>query len=141
MKIENKIKNSHLLTDIFSQWPSFHDAELLQITLKQEDKNNPNPHANVVADIHVFEITDELNENGSYKLKNQTLVRFLFTEITDLQINGFNYNNSGSLGIIDISNQQMERMKFQVSFDISAEQNTFFRCFSISIESAEPYKI
>ena len=40
MGIETKIENANLLTDIFGCFPSFHDAEVLRITLDRGDRHD-----------------------------------------------------------------------------------------------------
>jgi hypothetical protein len=57
MGIESNIENSHLLTDIFGRWPSFHDAELLRMTLGRGEAQSFSPY--LQATIHVFEMTPQ----------------------------------------------------------------------------------
>ena len=61
MKIEEKIQNSHLLTDIFGYWPSFHDAEVLSLTINSKMTNNSIPSAEIIG-------------NGKYRLKVLTRI-------------------------------------------------------------------
>ena len=60
--VETKIQNSHLLTDVFGRWPSFHDAEVTRIVLDRDET----PY--LEATIHVFEMTSQI-EHGAYVLK------------------------------------------------------------------------
>lgn len=138
MGIEDKIQNGRLLTDIFGRFPSFHDAEVLRVVLDRGNALSFTP--SLQAEIHVFEITSQINERGSYVLRNHVLVSFRFLGIAELRLEDFNHQNVlQGLAIADLSDRQLERVKFQVSFggtfDVSAE----FQCRSVSIESVEPY--
>ncbi len=131
------IVNSHLLEDIFGYFPSFHDAEVLRVTLYRESAVRKLP--TLEAQIHVFEITPEI-ENEHYVLKNHTLVTFRFSEIDELSWNGFNHQNVLSdLIIKDISDHQLERLKFEVQFDGIDDIDLHFRCRSIEITKVEPF--
>lgn len=138
MGIENKIQNSHLLTDIFGRWPSFHDAEVLRIILDRDEARPITPY--LQATIHVFEMTSQINERGEYVLKNHVAVTFRFIEIYELSLEDFNQQNVlQGLSVFDVSDRQLERIKFEVSFDGIFGISAKFQCNSISIESVEPY--
>jgi hypothetical protein len=136
--IESKIQNSCLLTDIFGRWPSFHDAEVLRITL---DRDEPHPFSpNLQATIHVFEMTSQIDEQGRYVLKNHVAVTFRFLEIYELQLEDFNHQNVlQGLRIIDVSDRQLERIELEVSFDGIYGLSAKFQCNSITIEAVKLY--
>jgi hypothetical protein len=138
MGIESKIQNSHLLTDIFGRWPSFHDAEVLRIAL---DRNEARPFFPYLqAMIHLFEMTPQIDERNRYVLKNHVAVTFRFLEIYKLELEDFNQQNVLEvLSIIDVSDRQLERIKFEVSFDGSVGVSAKFQCNSISLERVEPF--
>jgi hypothetical protein len=138
MGIESKIQNSHLLTDIFGRWPSFHDAEVLSIVLDRDGARPFTPY--LQATIHVFEMTSQIDVRGSYVLKNHVAVTFRFIGIYELRLEGFNQQNVlQGLSIHDVSDRQLERIKFEVSFDGIFGVSAKFQCNSIGIESVEPY--
>jgi len=138
MVVEREIRNSQLLTEIFGRFPSFHDAEVLHITLDRGEPQSYCPY--LQATIHVFEMTSQIDERGIYALKNHVAVTFRFIEIYDLLIEDFNQQNVlQGLSIVDISERQLERIKFEVSFDGIFGMTAKFQCNSISIESVEPY--
>jgi hypothetical protein len=116
MGIESKIQNSHLLTDIFGRWPSFHDAEVLRIMLDRDEARLFGPY--LQATIHLFEMTPQIDERGRYVLKNHVAVTFRFIEIYELKLEDFNHQNVlQGLSIYNVSDRQLERIKFEVSFD------------------------
>jgi hypothetical protein len=138
MGIETKIQNSHLLTDIFGKWPSFHDSEVLRIIL---DRDGARPFAPYLqATIHLFEMTSQIDERSSYVLKNHVAATFRFIEIYELKLDDFNQQNVlQGLSILDISERQLDRIKFEVTFDGIFGVSAKFQCNSINIESVEPY--
>lgn len=75
MKI--KIDNDNLLTDRFGRWPSFHDAEVIRARFEREGLDAPF----MECEIHVFEMTSEVDASGHYVLRNHTLVTLRFCNI------------------------------------------------------------
>ena len=138
MGFEAKIQNSHLLTDIFGRWPSFHDAEVLRILLDRDETKLFS--TSLEAKIHVFEMTPEIDERKSYVLKNHVAVTIRFIEIYNLSMNDFNHQNVlQGLNIDDISDRRLERIKFEVSFEGIFGVSAKLQCNSISVVSVEPY--
>jgi hypothetical protein len=139
MGIESKIRNSNLLTDMFGRFPSFHE-EVLRVLLDRDGVRPFTPY--LEATIHVFEMTSQINERGGYVLKNHVAVTFRFLEIYELALEDFNQQNVlQGLNIIDVSDRQLERVKFEVSFVGIFGLSARFQCNSISIESVEPYAL
>src|SRR6187401_3112396 len=107
MGIESKIQNSKLLTYVFGYWPSFHDAQVLNIALEtQPPYERP---ATLKCAIYVFEITSQIDETGHYVLRHRVVVNLRFDGFTNLRIEGFeNFNSLSGLKVIDISNRQLQ---------------------------------
>jgi hypothetical protein len=133
MDAANKIKNSNLLTGIFGEWPSFHDAEVLKIVLDRASEGEDDG-PNLEADIHVFEVTSEIDDKGLYNLTKHTLVRLAFLVLDELLLTDFNHQNVlMTLGIVDISDRQLERIKFEVVFSASWGVAAKFQCSAIEV--------
>ena len=133
-----KIQNANLLIDVFGRFPSFHDAEVLRITLDRGDRTDLNPSLEAL--IHVFEVTPEVDDNGRYQLKNHVLVLFRFSKIVNLQLTDFNQQNVlWDLEIIHLSDRERDKVKFKVVFRSSFGVSASFHCEAVSIESVEPY--
>ena len=84
------IEHAEKLTRIFGEWPSFHDAEVIRLTLDRSRSDGPS----LEMDIHVFAMTAEVDSKGHYVLKNHTLVTLRFTEIATEELTGFNEQNA-----------------------------------------------
>ena len=138
MGIESRIQGSHLLTDIFRRWPSFHDAEVLHIALDRGETQSFSP--SLQAKIHVFEMTSQIDAQGKYVLKNHVAVTLRFSDVYELHLEDFNYQNVlQGLNIVDISERQIEGIKFEVSFDGIFGVSAKFQCNSIRVETVEHY--
>jgi len=101
-----KIHNVHLLTDIFGRFPTFHDSEVLRITLDRGERGSFGPSLEVA--IHLFEMTADVDENNKFVLKNHVSVVFRFSEITNLRIDDFNSQNVINELIIDRHSEQKD---------------------------------
>jgi hypothetical protein len=132
--IADNIKHSNLLTDVFGQWPSFHDAEVISMELFRDSGGADIPKLR--ARIHVFEMTPEVDEQGHYVLKNHVLVMFLFHGIVENNIQHFNEQNVlQELSIVDISSRQLEFLHFEVDFLSLFGVEAKFKCQSVEIEA------
>jgi hypothetical protein len=138
-----KIRNSEALEDIFGYWPSFHDAEVVEVRLDRGDSLAPDGgprKPTLEADTHVFEMTDQVTEQGFYAQRKHTLATFAFRGIDELQLDGFNHQNVlFGLELEDISDRQLEVLKWRVSFDSSFGLAATFMCEEIEVVRAVPF--
>jgi Immunity protein 50 len=135
--IEHRIQNSHLITDIFGYWPSFHDAEVISFEMFRgaRDLNEPVFRAK----LHVFEMTKEVDGRGFFVLKDHTEVTFLFRGIDESYVKWFNQQNAlQELAIIDICSRQLEKLEFEVHFVSAFGVEAEFKCKSIEIQDVMP---
>ena len=125
-----EIRNVELLTDIFGQFPTFHDSEVLRVTIDRGNELGPSFEAIV----HAFEMTSEIDEKGKYVLMNLVLVNLCFSDITNLEINDFNRQNVLQGLYIEPCGLGL-RVKFEGIYGMHAA----FECQGASIVSVEPY--
>jgi hypothetical protein len=69
----------------FGHWPDFHDAEVLECTLRRTEKSTIR--------IHTFETTNKAGKNGLFITTKHVIVSFLLEGVTDLHLEGFNSQN------------------------------------------------
>lgn len=130
----SRIIDSHLLTDRFGAWPSFHDAEVLQVTL---DRSGPD----LIATLHVFEVSAAVTADGFYELQNHTSAVLRFGGIAQLHLEEFNHQNAlMGLQLEDISSHQLELLRWNVSFDAAHGLDATFMCRSITVERATDHQ-
>ncbi len=133
------IPGAELLTAVFGRWPSFHDAEVVRLALERSEPYGDGP--DLVADVHAFEMTDEVSPDGSYVLRRHVLVTFRFRGIANVHIKAFNNQNAlAGLAITDIRSHQIEDLRYEVRFDGSFGVDASFLCREASVESVRPWK-
>jgi hypothetical protein len=124
------IRNSDALTTIFGSWPSFHDAEVLRVRMDRGTVFEGGPDDGrkplLDADIHVFETTDEVSEQGVYKLCNHTLVTLGFHGVDRLELTGLDSQNV--LFDLEIAETQLEAFNWEVTFVPSTGVAATFVC-------------
>jgi hypothetical protein len=139
--IESFINGSEKLIGIFGYWPSFHDAEVIDLHLW---RGNVDPERNsyvfpvLTLTMHCWELTREVNSEGYLVLKHHTRTTLQFTDVNaDIQIRGFNHQNA----IFGLSITRLDRtdgptpyfsVVVEQSFGIGAE----FTCTGIEVISA-----
>ena len=69
----------------FGSWPSFHDAEILEVHL---DRSGPS-----WIKLHTWLMTNRVDLTGRYVLEKHAVVTFTFEGILDLQLADFNPQN------------------------------------------------
>lgn len=132
------IQNQQALIDIFGEYPSFHDAEVLSMLLERDGEFGPS----LTVKIHVWEMTNKTDEKGYFLLKNQTLVTFQFGRILLESLNGFNHQNvlwDLEIDEIDPQEKEHEGCCYQVSMPSSYGCEASFKCQTITVVSAVPY--
>src|SRR5688572_5856859 len=69
----------------FGGWPSFHDAEILQICLNRVGRS--------FVRILTWQTEGEVDERGFYLQKKHAVVTFLFDDVQDVSLKGFSEQN------------------------------------------------
>ncbi|HEX4416131.1 MAG TPA: Imm50 family immunity protein, partial [Lacipirellulaceae bacterium] len=126
------IAGAEQLTKVFGYWPSFHDAEVLWIKL---DRRGPI----VESAVHVFEITNEIDADGCYVLRNHLLVHLRFNKVVEVAVKDFNHQNAlMGLRLLDLRSRQLEGIAWEVHFDPSWGLDATFQCASVEVVSVTP---
>jgi hypothetical protein len=69
----------------FGRWPSFHDAEVTDLTLRRDGTST--------ITFHIFRMTSEISSSGHYVTDLHTLVTFTLGEIIAMELYDFNHQN------------------------------------------------
>jgi hypothetical protein len=129
-------ENATQLESIFGRWPSFHDAEVLRLSLDRSGEDGPT--LDVV--IHVFEMTSEVDAKGFYILKKHTEVTFRFTHIVLLQMQWFNDQNVlSSLEVAELDATANEGRRFRVAMRSSWGLEAEFECQRAIVLNVRPF--
>ena len=88
----------------FGQWPSFHDAEILELHLDRAGRS--------WIKVHAWNMTDKVSAEGHCVLDKHAVVTFLLEGLTELELEGFSSQNV-------ISGLQVERVEhgFRLTLD------------------------
>lgn len=134
------IVNSEILEAIFGRWPTFHDAEVIQVRLdrgKQAADGTQPPTMEI--DVHVFEMTNEVGPGGTYVHRNHTLTTLLFRGIDQVQMDEFNQQNV----LFDLEMErgpESEKRRWTVILQPSYGLGASFTCEEIEVLRAVPFQ-
>jgi Immunity protein 50 len=133
MDFADRIVGAEKLVALFGYWPSFHDAEVKCITLDRQPRDES--HGPILeALIHAFEMTRDVGPDGFFVLRHHVLVRMRFSQVAELQLTGFNYQNAlFELEISDLRELQLEHIQFDVRFNSSHGVDASFQCRAIEV--------
>ncbi len=102
----------------FGQWPSFHDGEVHRIVLDRTTRSTSGSYIPSV-EIHLrgWIMEPEVTGKGAYKLHNDSVVRFLFEDIFDFELEGFNQQNvlsSLNLSLIEEPDGSVQALRVEL---------------------------
>jgi hypothetical protein len=137
------IRNAELLTDIFGEWPSFHDAYLLSVTLESGEPT-------LTMQIRLFGWTGEVDDKGYYVHDRHTLATLSFHYVALTELRYFNEGNIVSdIEINDIENDPLDSetsrwmavggLRHHVRLGATYGCQADFCCRDIEVVSVEPY--
>jgi hypothetical protein len=130
------VQNANALTQVFGYWPSFHDAEILTLYLDRGGEDGPSLEARV----HVFEMTDRVDEQGRYILRHHTLVTLRFARVLEVEFSGFNDQNSlWELAFREVEPAEHEGRQLKVFIETNHGLSGSFLCARASVLSVEAY--
>lgn len=69
----------------FGSWASFHDAEVLGVSLDRSNGATVRPH--------VFQMTPEVRADGYFQATKHVIVTFTLDRVQTVELNGFNDQN------------------------------------------------
>lgn len=135
----DKIPGAEKVLAVFGYWPSFHDAEVVWLKLDRQSHVEGVYGPTLESLVHVFEMTKEVDSEGHCVLRHHLLVHLRFAEVVEFRADGFNHQNA-LMGLVlkDISDAQMERVKWSVQFDSAWGVDASFQCYSAEVLSVVP---
>ena len=139
---EAHIENSERITDIFGCWPSFHDAEIINLHLWRGDVD---PERNtwifpvLTLEIDHWEMTNEVDGEGFLCIRNRTHSTLEFRDVHAIEMNGFNQTNA----IMELQIERVERStppspRFLVRIPAAWGMHATFECLAIKVLQSLP---
>jgi hypothetical protein len=134
-----EIENSNLVTDWFGFWPSFHDAEVIEINLHRSLRGIENG-AVLSASVYAFQMTSEVDEKSFYKLIKNCVIELEFLNIDSLEVEDFNHQNA--LHNIEFSQVKNISGNHSISVDFNSNYGVSFTftCSKVRVTSVTPGK-
>jgi hypothetical protein len=141
--IEVSIAGSEKLTNIFGYWPSFHDAEVLELHFSRGDvrpSEGKYEFPILRLKIHLWALTKEVDSKGYFVLRNHTLTTLKFTDVGEFEMEGFNHQNA----MISLHIERREERRgpspdtFVVTIQEAFGMGALFKCASIEVVEASP---
>lgn len=134
-----RIEHHERVTGVYGAWPSFHDAEVRSVHLGPgEGEGLDSPVLTAV--VYVFRMTPKVDPHGFLVLEDKRLVTLRFLGVRQLRIEGLSGQNPlMGLRIEDISDRQLEHVRFEVRFAGSMDGlDAQFTCRRVIVDAVEP---
>jgi hypothetical protein len=136
--VTDRIAGTEKLIAVFGRWPTFHDAEVVRLSL---DRRSPTGGCEPTIDavVHTWEMTADIDPAGHYGMRNHVLVHLRFFGIDELQLDGFNGQNVlFALTVSAVQGREADGLDFQIEFDPSFGVGMLFLCRAIEIVAVTP---
>ena len=133
------VEGSHKVEQVFGRWPTFHDAEVLSITLDRKACGT-NRGPTIRFTVHAFEMTAEVDARGYYVRRNHVLVTFALYAAAVVQLQDFGIQNV-------LSSLHFSRPAQPIESDLTVEValagiygvHATFQCARAEVVAVEPY--
>ncbi len=136
------INGSEKLTRVFGYWPSFHDAEILELHFFRGDVR---PDEGIYKfpllklKIHTWELTNEINPQGYLVRRHHTITTIDFCDVSGFQMEVFNHQNA----VFALSITSQHRLEgpspyFAVEVEPAFGMGASFKCLRIEVIDAVP---
>lgn len=88
------IENNSAVLDVFGRWPSFHDGEVHRVVMDRGRRHeNGTCYPSIELTIRGWNVTSGVTGDGLYRLEADSLVHFLFEEVTEVEFDNLNHQN------------------------------------------------
>ncbi len=88
------IENNGAVLEVFGCWPSFHDGEVHRVVMERARRHeNGTYYPSIELTIRGWNMTSDVTEDGYYRLEADSLVHFLFEEVTEVEFDDLNHQN------------------------------------------------
>ena len=135
------IEDYELIIERFGQWPSFHDGEVHRVALDRMSRAaNGSYVPSVEVHLRGWVMTSDVSETGIYKVERDSLVKFLFEDIFDFELEGFNQQNViSSLNLSLIKEPHKNENSLHVEFEHCYLFSSVFSARKAKVINVVPY--
>lgn len=122
---ETFVKNASLVTDKFSRWPQFHDAEVVRLMLDRDERR-------LAIELKSFEMMSKSDIN-SFGHRGECIIALSFSGLSDLELFGFNHQN-----VLSALNIKEDDGAISVVLDGIFGLSGRFRCDDVEVIEVTP---
>jgi hypothetical protein len=135
------ISNYEAVLKAFGQWPSFHDGEVHRVVLDRTRRLTSGSHyPSIELEVRGWIMTDEVTDAGYYKQEHDSVVHFLFEEVSELELDGLNHQNVlSSLDFEAVKDAQSGSVFLSVELSHCYGLSGSFKALRASVVSVAPY--
>jgi hypothetical protein len=135
MKPEEIIKNSRLITDIYGEWPSFHDYEITKVVFERNiEKDEDGPFITIF--IHMWKVTGKSDDGKKIIFGKHNIAEIRCNNVAEYKLNEFNQQNV--IDDIDISEEEHDKTKYTViRFPCIFGADILIKCRTIEVLSVK----
>jgi hypothetical protein len=88
------IDNHSIVRDVFGQWPGFHDGEVHRLVMDStRRRTNGSEYASIELLVRGWNMTSDVTQAGYFRLECDSVVHFLFEDVSDVEFDGLNHQN------------------------------------------------
>lgn len=127
------IEGTQKVIKVFGAWPSFHDAEVMNVKLDR-GANVPTLETR----IYIFSMIRSTLNPTHFEFANQNVVTLIFERIILLKLEDFNHQNS--IDGLEIVASSTGRRRLEVFMDGSNGCDIHLECDSIRVTSIAPWQ-
>ncbi len=138
MAVADHVMGASLFSERFGRWPSFHDAEIVEVRLDSGQRAGQGPSINLV--IHVFEVAGDIEPSGLFRCIKHSLVTLQFVDVISVKLDGFGPQNV--LDELEISRirSPVGKEVLRVGLPSNNGLEGRFDCSEVQAVGIEPYE-
>ena len=124
----------------FGLWPSFHDGEVHRLILDSTRRDqNGSRYPTIELDLRGWIMTNETTDDGFYRCRFDSVVRFLFEGVSDVELDGLNHQNVISCLGLELQQAENGQVQLGVELEHCYGLSGSFRAAQARVLSVTPY--
>ena len=124
----------------FGEWPSFHDGEVHRLLLDStRTKPDGGRYSSIELEVRGWIMTRDITEQGFYRRAADSVVRFLFEDVSLVKLDGFNQQNVLSCLAFELLRQDNGSPLLKVELEHCFGLSGSFFAAAAKVLSVTPY--
>lgn len=136
LSILEQVTDYTKLVERFGFWPSFHDNEILKITLDR----SPNGQEHC-AEMTIELVTFDIRKNPKDLERKNTVVSLVFKGLINMDLKSFNYQNAiNGIWLWKERNANLRKDTFRAEFGKAFGADGSLECEEVIVKCVQPYE-